>query len=93
MKVSTSTGARCGVLLILCLLLAPHARAEQAEPLGYQGAYWGLQAHFGMVLPDEASPGPTYGVSARLATLASLLDIQAMVLAGHYGRSDLPSPS
>jgi len=85
--------ARCLVLLAACLLVAPGARAEEEEPLGYQGAYWGLQAHLGVLLPDDLTdgslPGPAYGVSARLATLASLVDIQATFLAGHYTRQGL----
>ena len=90
MKRLSTNRACCVAILTLCLWLAPQAKAEEDAPLSYQGAYWGLQGHTGIVLPpdlgDGGAVGLTYGASARLATLASLLDVQATLMAAHYTR-------
>ncbi len=72
---------------------APAPDAPQGEkPRRYQGAYWGLQAHVGMISrmkPRSGElPGPVYGLSFRFSTLASLIDLQATVLGGHYTAVD-----
>lgn len=76
--------------LATLLLVAPWAQADHGGDEGYryQGAYWALQAHSGLVtraapLPGE-TPGPLYGVSFRLASLLSLADVQASFLGSVY---------
>ena len=54
----------------------------------YQGAYWSLQGHVGLLArasPKSAeAPGPLIGASARFAAVLSLLDLQAHFFAGLY---------
>lgn len=52
----------------------------------FNGSFWGLQLHSGVswVSEPEANPGPTLGVSARFASLMSLLDVQASFLWSRY---------
>lgn len=66
------------------------ARAE-AHPdpkMRFQGAFWGLQMHTGLVSRLAAnageSPGPTLGLSARLAGYMSILDLQLSVIGSMY---------
>jgi len=76
---------------------APPA-APGAEPSGgaapalYQGAFWGLQVHGGTLWRVQAgqgeAPGPVVGISGRVATLLSLVDLQLSFLAGRYGAVD-----
>jgi hypothetical protein len=70
------------------LLMTPQARATDAVVHKYQGAFWAIQAHTGLVFrrdprPDE-SIGPVLGGSLRLATVLSVLDIQGSVFAARY---------
>ena len=76
-------------LFALLLGAAPLCWAEESEPRhAYQGAYWGLQAHTGLLIPEGlgegSEPGIAYGVSARFSLYASLLDLQLKATAGHY---------
>ncbi len=68
-----------------------YQEADQPDVHLYQGAYWSLQAHVGLVArmrtKTSESPGPLLGVSARVATLMSLLDVQAHFFAGLYEAS------
>lgn len=49
-------------------------------PALYQGAFWAVQLHAGVVWRQDGGPGerpaPILGLSARIATLMSLLDVQ-----------------
>jgi hypothetical protein len=76
------------IAFALILLAAPCAHAEEETKHAYQGAYWGLQAHTGVIMPsaliEGAQPGVSYGVSARFSLFASLLDLQLKVSGGHY---------
>ena len=77
------------LLLAFLLLSSAQSLAEESEDRhAYQGAYWGLQAHTGLIIPEThaegSTPGLSYGVSTRLALFASLLDLQLKASAGHY---------
>ena len=77
------------LLIALALCIAPLAEAEEdTTPIPYQGAYWGVQTHGGIITSKAggagATVGPTYGVSGRLSLFASLLDVQLKAMAGHY---------
>jgi hypothetical protein len=54
----------------------------------YQGAYWGLQLHLGLVhrLAARADdlPGPMVGVSARIASILSIADFQLNLQGSMY---------
>ena len=81
-----------GLCLLLLLLLATWAQPgwaeEPEEPYRYLGAFWGLQAHSGVLIPEGLSegsePGVYYGVSARFALFATLVDLELKATAGHY---------
>ncbi len=88
---SPTSGLRPLIVAFITLLLAPGVRAEEAEePHRYQGAYWGVQGHAGLIAPsgegagEGATPGMTYGASARISLFASLLDVELKAMAGHY---------
>ena len=83
--------------LVAALVTTSPARADGGDtgppPYRYQGTYWALQAHTGVVarfdpLPRE-TPGPLYGASIRLASFLSLLDVQAGFLGSAYSTSAL----
>ena len=40
----------------------PSWAEEPQEPYRYLGAYWGLQAHTGVIIPEGLSEGSTPGV-------------------------------
>ncbi|TNF27088.1 MAG: hypothetical protein EP329_20155 [Deltaproteobacteria bacterium] len=80
------------VLLALGAGRQAHAAADEDDASLYFGAFWGVAVHTGLVLradggPDEA-PGPLLGVSARLATLLSLLDAELSLRTARYGARD-----
>ncbi|MCB9788760.1 MAG: hypothetical protein H6744_18945, partial [Deltaproteobacteria bacterium] len=73
---------------LVLLLAGGHARADEATVHRYQGAFWAIQAHTGLVMRRDPRPGEGVGAalggSLRLATVLSLLDIQASVFAARY---------
>lgn len=58
------------------------------EPFRYQGAYWGVQLHGGIVHRQHSGPGETpgfvYGASFRIASVLSLADFQLTILRSAY---------
>lgn len=64
------------------------APPKAAESLSYQGSFWAVQLHGGTLLrrgrARDGAIGPTAGVSARLATVLSIADLQATLLGGGY---------
>lgn len=54
--------------------------STEDAPAPYQGAFWAVQLHSGVMFRHGAGPGespaPVLGLSARVATLLSLLDVQ-----------------
>ena len=55
-----SNHSPAGWRLILCaliMLLAPSALAEDTPKHAYQGAYWALQAHTGLIMPKSLTEG------------------------------------
>ncbi|MGM0574563.1 MAG: hypothetical protein ACQEXJ_02345 [Myxococcota bacterium] len=63
-------------------------RVGEAEPQRYQGGFWAVQAHAGVLGRVEAGPdetvGPALGASLRLASILSIADVQATLLGGGY---------
>ncbi len=96
MRTQASLARLCCQILVTALaavaLAAPLAQAQEpdepAQRKPYFGGYWGLQAHTGLVVRADAAegdtPGPALGVSARLASILSLADVQARLLASTY---------
>lgn len=79
------------VALVWASATATPARADGASPEGpllYQGAYWGVQVHSGLVLRLDAGeddgPGLAFGASARLASILSIADFQLTLLGSSY---------
>ncbi|MEZ4266800.1 MAG: hypothetical protein R3F39_10510 [Myxococcota bacterium] len=81
-------GAAVLVVGLMLLLPTPRAAAAEAEVHKYQGAFWAIQAHTGLVLRKDQRPGetvgPALGGSLRFATVLSVLDLQASVFAARY---------
>ena len=81
-------------LAAIFVVLSPTARAADLSrdgrhgPYLYQGAYWGFQLHTGMVMRAAKragnEPGPAYGLSARIASILSIADVQATAMGAHY---------
>lgn len=86
------------VLIAFAVVCAPPAArgsdavgadgADDDEGALYFGAFWGVQVHTGLVLRADGGPGegpgPLLGVSARIATLLSLLDLQLSGVTSRY---------
>ena len=75
------------LLLVSALVTIAHGETnDDAPPTGpysYQGAFWGVQLHTGMVARGDAI-GPVGGLSMRLASFMSLADLELGALASHY---------
>ncbi len=90
----TRRSALCQTLCVLAIALAPTLARGSTEGTAteggprYNGGFWGLQLHLGVTSRVDADLGegigPVLGVSGRIATLMSLVDVQVGVRAGTY---------
>ena len=66
----------------------PVESQPKAQPHPYQGAFWGLGVHTGLVYRLNARsgdlPGPTVALSARIASILSLADFQLTAQGSTY---------
>jgi hypothetical protein len=81
----------CASLISLALLVSPEARSKvdvSQDSSAYQGSYWSVQGHLGVTTGFEdghvESPGPSLGLSLRLASVLSLADFQLSALGSTY---------
>jgi hypothetical protein len=94
LRFATSTASRvilCASLVSLGLLSSPRASAKvdlSQDSSAYQGSYWSVQGHLGLTTGFEdghvESPGPSLGLSLRLASVLSLADFQVSALGSNY---------